>query len=97
MEDYFIIKKEACVIQIILEELGYPQLATPIKTDNTTAAGIVNKTIKPKKYKSMDMQFHWVVDRVGQCHFIIYWQPGERNKGGYHTKRDSAAHHREIR
>ena len=89
--------KEACVIQIILKELGHPQPATPIKTDNTTASGIVNKTIKPKKSKSMDMQFHWVIDRVGQGQFIIYWQLGDTNKGDYYTKHHSAAHHREIR
>ena len=67
--------KEACVMKIILEELGHPQPATPIKTDTSTAAGIVNKTIQPKKSKSMDMQLHWVIDRVGQGQFVIYWQP----------------------
>ena len=89
--------KEVCVIQIILEKLGHPQPATHIKIDNTTAGGIVSKTIKPKKSKSMDMQFHWVVDRVGQGQFIIYWQPGDTNKGDYYTNHHSTTHHREIR
>ena len=39
--------KEACVIRIILEDLDHSQPATPIKTDNTTVAGIENKTIQP--------------------------------------------------
>ena len=47
--------KEACVIQITLEELGHLQPAISTKTDNTTAASIANKTIKPKKSKFMDM------------------------------------------
>ena len=29
-------------IHTCLEEMGYPQPSTPIKTDNWTAAGIVN-------------------------------------------------------
>ena len=95
--DIFDNAKEACVIQIILEELDHPQPDTPIKKDNTTAAGIVNKTIKLKKSKSMDMQFHRVIDRVLQGQFIIYWQTGSDNKGDYYTKHHPSAHHRAIR
>ena len=42
--------KEAVTIQITLEELGHPQPATPIRTDNSTADGIMNiKTVKQKQ------------------------------------------------
>src|SRR5687767_5601986 len=38
--------KEAVVLRTRLEELGHPQPPTPIKTDNSTALGIANSTIK---------------------------------------------------
>ena len=52
-----------------LKEMGYPQPSTPIKTDNSTAAGIVNSSIRQKKSKAMDMRFYWVKDRVSQKTF----------------------------
>jgi hypothetical protein len=47
--------KDGCPIHTCLEELGHPQLPMPIKTDNTTANGITNDTIKQKWSKAMDM------------------------------------------
>ena len=41
--------KEAVHIRNILEEMGHPQLPTPIQTDNSTANGVVNNIIQPKK------------------------------------------------
>ena len=46
-----------------LECLGHKQPPTPLKTDNSTAYGYVNKNIKIKKSKSWDMQYHWLRDR----------------------------------
>ena len=43
--------KEACPIRITLEEMGHPQPPTPIVTDNSTAVGIANDTVKQKKPK----------------------------------------------
>jgi hypothetical protein len=40
--------KEACPLCITLEELGHLQPATPIQTDNSTASGIANDTVKQK-------------------------------------------------
>jgi hypothetical protein len=36
-----------------LEELGHLQPTTPLKTDNTTANGIANDTVKQKRSKAM--------------------------------------------
>ena len=36
------------------------------RTDNSTAGGIMNRAVKPKKFKSMDMRFCWLVDRLKQ-------------------------------
>lgn len=54
------------------EELGHKQHSVPIKTDNSTANGIMNKTIKQKRSKAFDMKFWWLVDRCDQGQFKIY-------------------------
>ena len=68
--------KEAVYLRQILDEMGHPQPKTPIQTDNTTAEGVINNKIQPKRTKAMDMQFHWLRDREAQGQFKIYWQPG---------------------
>jgi hypothetical protein len=52
--------KDAAMLQTILEELGHPQAATPIQTDNVCASGIANNTVKQRRSKAMDMRFYWV-------------------------------------
>jgi hypothetical protein len=47
----FINAKEGAVLRTTLEELGHPQPPTPMETDNTTATGYINGTIK-KAHKS---------------------------------------------
>jgi hypothetical protein len=49
--------KEGSVLRTTLEELGHPQPPTPMETDNTTATGYSNGTIKQKCAKAMDMRF----------------------------------------
>jgi hypothetical protein len=71
--------KEACPICICLEELGHPQPPTPIVTDNSTAAGIANDTVKQKLSKAIDMHFYWIRDHVRQGQFHIYWKRGILN------------------
>jgi hypothetical protein len=38
--------KRATILQITIEEMGYPQPPTPVQTDNSTACGIANDNIK---------------------------------------------------
>jgi hypothetical protein len=92
----FINAKEGAVISTTLEELGYKQPPTPMETDNTTAAGYSNGTIKQKRTKAMDMRFYWIKDRVKQVQFKIYWGPGFQNLADYFTKHHSPAHHKRI-
>ena len=54
--------KEACPIRTALKELGHPQPPTPIQTDNSTASGIANDSIKQKCSKAIDMHFYWIRD-----------------------------------
>jgi hypothetical protein len=53
----FINAKEGAVLRTTLEELGHKQPPTPMETDNTTATGYSNGTIKQKRTKAMDMRF----------------------------------------
>ena len=74
--------------------MGWPQPKTPIQTDNSTASGVVNKTIVPKRTKSIDMRFHWLRDRSAQGQFRFYWYPGKSNLGDYFTKHFSPMVHK---
>ena len=84
-------------MRVTCEELGHPQPATPMQTDNNTASGIVNKTIKQNRTKSMSMKFYWLIDRAEQGQFKIYWEPGARNLADYFTKYHPAPHHKRVR
>jgi hypothetical protein len=75
----FLNAKEGAVIRTTLEELGHKQPPTPMETDNTTATGYSNGTIKQKRTKAMDMRFCWIKDRVKQGQFKIYLGPGYQN------------------
>ena len=89
--------QEAVPMRATLEELGHPQPPTPIRTDNSTADGIMNKTVKQKKSKSMDMRFWWLVDRVEQKQFKIFWAPGCINLADYYSKYHPPSHHEKVR
>eukprot|EP00804_Cyclotella_cryptica_P003481 CCRYP_002116-RA/>CCRYP_002116-RA protein AED:0.42 eAED:0.42 QI:0/0/0/1/0/0/2/0/336 len=64
----------------------YPQPPTPIQTDNSTALGVVNNTIQPKRTKAMDMRFQWLLCHINHKHFWPYWQAGATNLADYITK-----------
>ena len=89
--------KEACPLRIALEELGHPQPATPMATDNNTASGIATDTVKQKRSKAIDMRFYWIRDRVRQGQFQIYWSKGQTNRADYFSKHHPASHHQAIR
>lgn len=65
----FVNAKEGVFLPQTLKDIGCPQTATPLITDNSTAAGIVNKTIKQQKSRAIDMRYHWIVDRADQNQF----------------------------
>jgi hypothetical protein len=93
----FINAKDGAVLRRALEELGHNQPPTPMETDNTTATGYSNGTIKQKRTKAMDMRFYWIKDRVKKDQFKIYWGTGFQNLADYFTKHHSPAHHERIR
>ena len=93
----FINAREAVYLRRILMELGHPQPKTPIQTDNSTAEGVINSTIQPKRTKAMDMRFEWLKDRQAKEQFRFYWRAGHTNLADYFTKHHPPAHHRNIR
>jgi hypothetical protein len=93
----FINAKEAVYIRQILAEMGHPQPPTPIQTNNSTAEGVIDNKIQPKRTKSMDMRFHWLHNGAMQQQFRFYWRPGGQNYADYYIKHYSPAHHRQVR
>ncbi len=89
--------KEAHPLCIALEEMGYPQPATPMATDNSTASGIATDSVKQKRSKAVDMRFYWIRDRVRQGQFQIYWHKGSTNCADYFSKHHPASRHQAIR
>ncbi len=71
--------KEATYLCQILQEMGHPQPCTPIQTDNTMAAGVINYKIQPKCTKAMGMRFHWLRGCKVQRQIKIIWRPGKTN------------------
>jgi hypothetical protein len=94
----FINGQEATYIRRVLEEMGHPQDGpTTIITDNSTANGFANATMKIKRSKAMDMRFYWIRDRVKQGQFKVLWQRGETNLADYFTKHHPPSHHTAMR
>ena len=89
--------REILPLRMTCEELGHPQPATPIRTDNNTADGIINGTFQQNRSKAIDMRFYWLIDRAKQGQFSIYWARGETNLANYFTKHHSGSHHRRVR
>jgi phage terminase large subunit GpA-like protein len=73
-----------------------PQPATPITTDNSTAAGIATDTVKQKQSKATDMRFYWICDHVGQGQFLVYWSKGKGKLTDYFPKHHPASHHTAV-
>ena len=39
------------------------------------------------------MQIYWVIDRIRQGQFLVYWMAGEHNMIDYFTKNHPTSHH----
>jgi hypothetical protein len=89
--------QEAVPERITAEELGHIQPPTQMKTNNSTADGIMNKTVKQKQSKAMDMRFYWLQDRVEQGQFRIYWASGKYNLVDYFSKLHPPSHQKKMR
>jgi hypothetical protein len=68
---FFDNSKEACPLQIALDELSHLQSRTAIITDNSITTGMANDTVKQRRSKAIDMRFYWIRDRIWQEHFTV--------------------------
>ena len=93
----YITAKEVASMRQMLIEMGWPQPPSPIQCDNSTAVGVVNNTIVPRKLKSMDLRYHWLRCCMVQGQFRFYWAPGSSNWGDYSTKHHPPAYHEQHR
>jgi hypothetical protein len=84
---------KAVPMRQLLKKMGNKQPKTLIKTDNSTAFGVVTNNIQLQRTMAMDMRFHWLHCRKSQNQFRYYWQPGSNNQANYWTKHHCAAHH----
>jgi hypothetical protein len=93
----FVNAKTDTVTRETLKEMGHPQDATELKTDNTTDDGIANKTVLQNRSKAMDMRYYWIQDRIEQGQFDVSWAPGDTNLGDYFTNHHSPYNHKRLR
>ena len=80
--------RQACI------QLGYPQPATPMSTDNSTADGIMYGTVKQRRSKAINMRLYWLLeDRESQKMFNVQWAPGKVNLANYYTNHHPAKYY----
>jgi hypothetical protein len=89
----FITAREMIPHRQTLIDMGWPQPKSPIQTNNSTAAGVTNKTIVPCRAKMMDMRLWWLQCRGSQNHFCYYWDSRSKNWANYHTKHHPNTYH----
>jgi hypothetical protein len=82
----FLNAKVGLRLRLSLTDLGYPQAATSIVFDNQTAGKVANKSCKENMSRIIDMNFHWIRDRISQKQFVTDWKPGQVNLADFFTK-----------
>ncbi len=85
--------REMIPLRHTLLEMGWPQPASPLQTDNSTAAGFLHDTIVQRRTKMIWLRLHWLRCREAQSQFRFYWARGSTNLADYHTKHHSPAYH----
>ncbi len=72
LEALYINAREAIPQRHTLKEMGHKQPPTPMQTNNTTAVGVVNSNIQPRRTKAMGMRFNWLRCREAQQQFRFF-------------------------
>ena len=80
-------------IHLTLIEFGHTQPPAPLHTDNSTAAGIINNTVKQQISQEMEMPYFWLIYQVDQRIFAVQWEPGLENIVNYYTKQINYTYH----
>jgi hypothetical protein len=89
----FVTAQEMILHRQTLINMRWPQPKSPIQMDNSTAAGVANKAIVPRRAKMMDMRLWLLRCRGSQEQFCYYWDAGSNNWADYHTKHQPDTYH----
>jgi hypothetical protein len=65
----FITAREMIPHHQTLIDMGWPQPKSHIQTNNSTATGVTNNTIVPRRSKMIDMRIRWLRCRASQDQF----------------------------
>ena len=91
-------EKQNIPIVHILTHTGHKQRQPiPIRADNSTSVGFVNRNMQMKQSKTWDMQLHWLRDKQNTSHFNVFWDKGSNQGADYWTKHHPTVHHRHVR
>ena len=93
----FTTAQEMVAMRNTLEEMKLTQPKSPIQTDKSSTAGVVNNNIVPRKLKTMDRRLHWLRCREAQGQFRYYWAIGSLNWIDYSTKHHPSLYHESKR
>ena len=77
----------------ILDDLGYPQPATIIFTDNVCSKEYSNDTIKRTKLRHIDRRYEWLKHMVSINEFRLEYISSENNIADFFTKIMSKQRH----
>ena len=89
--------KSAVPIIVTAEELGHSQPATTFKTDNSTADGILNATMRQRRSKHYDMKIWWFHEKIKSGLFRLFREKGSLNLADMFTKHHTPSHHKLMR
>ena len=65
----FITAQEIMAMRDTLEEMKWNQSKSPIQTENSAAAGVINNAIVPRKRKTIDRRLHFIRCKETQGQF----------------------------
>ena len=89
--------KNAVVLRKALNEMGHLKPKTTLITDNSTAEGLINKTMTPRRAKTYDQRTNWLKCREAQKQFNSIWKSGKVNRADYHSKTHPASVYQDKR
>ena len=68
--------QKAVKLRASLTDLGYPQPATPLKTDSVCAQGLADGSQRAKRTKAVLMRYDWLKERVADGTVRVFWRKG---------------------
>ena len=83
----------ALIILRTLTSMGYPQVVTPLKTNNDTANKFAHLSMRVKHSKTWDMRYHCLQVKLEKTICKLFWDRGKHILTDYFTKHDQPSHY----